>query len=78
MTNDLEVLLSRFRRHNPCAKSVTVRLESICIGGEMNCLTGIAGFFTTHELGARRTPNGLEISADDLARAVEIYDQLAE
>jgi hypothetical protein len=44
----------------------------------MNCLTGIAGFFTTHELGARRTPNGLEISAADLAKAVEIYDRLAE
>jgi hypothetical protein len=78
MTTDLEVLLSRFRRHNPCAKSVTIRLETICIGGEMNCLTGISGFFTTHELGVRRTPNGLEISAGDLARAVEIYDKLAE
>jgi hypothetical protein len=77
MTTDLEVLLSRFRRHNPCAKSVMIRLETICIGGEMNCLTGIAGFFTTHELGVRRTPQGLEMSADDLARAVEIYDQLA-
>jgi hypothetical protein len=44
----------------------------------MNCLTGIAGFFTTHDLQVRRTPNGLEISADDLARVVEIYDQLAE
>jgi hypothetical protein len=44
----------------------------------MNCLTGIAGFFTTHDLPVRRTPNGLEISADDLARVVEIYDQLAE
>jgi hypothetical protein len=78
MTTDLEVLLSRFRRHNPCAKSVVIRLETICIGGEMNCLTGIAGFFTTHDMGVRRTPNGLEISADDFARAVEIYDQLAE
>jgi hypothetical protein len=77
MTTDLEVLLSRFRRHNPCAKSVMIRLETICIGGEMNCLTGIAGFFTTHELGVRRTPQGLEMSADDLARAVEIDDQLA-
>jgi hypothetical protein len=78
MTNDLEVLLSRFRRHNPCAKSVTIRMETICIGAEMNCLSGIAGFFNTHELGMRRTPNGLEISTDDFARAVEIYDQLAE
>jgi hypothetical protein len=77
MTNDLEVLLSRFRRHNPCCKSVMIRLDTICIGGEMNCLTGIAGFFTTHDLGVRRTPNGLEISADDLVRAVDIYDQLA-
>ena len=42
----------------------------------MNCLAGIAGFFTTHELGVRRTPNGLEISTDDLVRAVDIYDQL--
>jgi hypothetical protein len=53
-------------------------METICIGAEMNCLTGIAGFFNTHELGVRRTPHGLEISADDLTRAVEIYDQLAE
>jgi hypothetical protein len=53
-----------------------IRLDTICIGGEMNCLAGIAGFFTTHELGVRRTPNGLEISTDDLVRAVDIYDQL--
>ena len=78
MTNDLEVLLSRFRRHNPCCKSVTIRMETICIGAEMNCLTGMAGFCNTHDLAVRRTPNGLEISADDLARAVEIYGQLAE
>ena len=78
MTNDLEVLLSRFRRHNPCAKSVMIRLDTICIGGEMNCLSGIAGFFNAHELRVRKTPNGLEIPAEDLARAVELYDQPAE
>ena len=77
MTNDLEVLLSRFRRYNPCCKSVTVRMETICIGAEMNCLSGIAGFFNTHELGVRRTPHGLEISVADLARSVEIYDRLS-
>jgi hypothetical protein len=78
MTNDLEVLLNRFRRHNPCCKSVTIRLETICIGAEMNCLTGIAGFFNTHELGMRRTPQGLEISTDVLTRAVAIYDEMAQ
>jgi hypothetical protein len=78
MTTDLETLLSQFRRHNPCAKSVMIRLETICIGGEMNCLSGIAGFFNAHDLSVRKTPNGLEISAEDLARAVEIYEQPAE
>jgi hypothetical protein len=53
-------------------------METICIGAEMNCLTGMAGFFNPHDLAVQRTPNGLEISADDLARAVEIYGQLAE
>jgi hypothetical protein len=78
MTNDLETLLSRFRRHNPCCKSVTIRMDTICIGAEMNCLSGIAGFFNAHDLGVRKTPNGLEISAEDLERAVEIYEQPAE
>jgi hypothetical protein len=78
MTNDLELLLNRFRRHNPCCKSVTIRLETICIGEEMNCLTGIAGFFNTHEMGMRRTPQGLEISTDVLTRAVAIYDEMAQ
>jgi hypothetical protein len=77
MSADLEELLSQFRRHNPCAKSVVVRLETIVIGGEMNCLSGIAGFFTAHDLLARRTPNGLEFSTDDLAKVVEIYAQTA-
>ena len=75
MTSDLDQLLSDFRRHNPCCKSVMVRLESICITGEMNCLTGIASFFNSHDLHARRTPNGMEFSVDDLARVVKIYDQ---
>jgi hypothetical protein len=78
MSTDLEELLSLFRRHNPCAKSVTVRMETIAIGAEMNCLSGIAGFFTTHDLMARRTPNGLEFSIEDLTKAVEIYAQAAD
>ncbi len=73
MSADLEDLLSQFRRHNPCAKSVTIRMETIAIGAEMNCLSGIAKFFTANDLLARRTPNGLEFSVDDLAKVVEIY-----
>jgi hypothetical protein len=78
MTADLEELLSLFRRHNPCCKSVMVKMETIVIGAEMNCLSGIAGFFTSHDLLARRTPNGLEFSVDDLSKVVEIYRQPAD
>lgn len=73
MSADIEEMLSLFRRHNPCCKSVMVRTEIVSIGAEMNCLGGIAGFFTAHDLLARRTPNGLEFSVDDLAKVVEIY-----
>jgi hypothetical protein len=78
MTVDLEVLLSAFRRHNPCCKSVTIRLETITITGEQNCLQKVSSFFTAHDMQPRRTPNGLELSAEDLVRAVEIYDQVGE
>jgi hypothetical protein len=77
MTADVEELLRQFRRHNPCCKSVMVRMDTIAIGGEMHCLSGIAGFFNSHDLMARRTPNGLEFSVDDLATAVEMYAQAA-
>ena len=73
--NSLEVLLSAFRRHNTCCKSVTTRHETICIAAEAGCLTKISSFFMTHEMQVRRTPNGLEFSVEDLARAVEIYEQ---
>jgi hypothetical protein len=75
MTNNLEVLLSAFRKKNPCCKSVTVRAETVCLTGEMNCLTSVASFFTAHDLLPRRTGNGLEFSIEDLARAVEIYEE---
>jgi hypothetical protein len=78
MTNNLEVLLSAFRKQNPCCKSVTIRLDTVCITGEMNCLSGIAGFFNAHDLQPRRTGNGMEFSIEDLARAVEIYEQPVE
>jgi hypothetical protein len=75
MPNNLEALLSAFRKQNPCCKSVTIRLETVCIAGEMNCLTALAGFCNAHDLHPRRTANGLELSVEDLARAVEIYEQ---
>lgn len=78
MTVDLGVLLSDFRRQNPCCKSVTIRLETITITGEQNCLQKVSSFFTSHDMQPRRTPNGLEFSAEDLVRAVEIYEQGSE
>ncbi len=72
---DLEELLNAFKRQHPCCKSATVRLETICIGGEPNCLQRVSTFLTSHDLQARRTPNGLELTAEDLVRAVEIYDR---
>ena len=72
---DIEELLNAFKRQHPCCKSATVRLETICIGGEPNCLQRVSTFLTSHELQARRTPNGLELSAEDLVRAVEIYER---
>ncbi|MGO8862128.1 MAG: hypothetical protein ACLQRH_15380 [Acidimicrobiales bacterium] len=75
MSVDLEELLNAFKRQHPCCKTVTVRLETICIGGEPNCLQRVSSFLTTHDMQARRTPNGLEFTAEDLARAVEIYDR---
>jgi hypothetical protein len=72
---DLEELLNAFKRQHPCCKSATVRLETICLGGEPNCLQRVSTFLTSHDLQARRTPNGLEFTAEDLARAVEIYDR---
>jgi len=68
-------MLSDFRRQNPCCKSVTIRLETICITGEQNCLQRVSSFFISHDMQPRRTPNGLEFSVEDLIRAVEIYDQ---
>jgi hypothetical protein len=76
MTVDLEKLLSDFRRQNPCCKSVTIKLETICITGEQNCLQRVSSFFISHDMQPRRTPSGLEFSTEDLIRAVEIYDQV--
>jgi hypothetical protein len=78
MTNNLEVLLSAFRKQNPCCKSVTIRAETVCLTGEMNCLTAVASFFNSHDLQPRRTGGGLEFSVEDLARVVEIYEQRVE
>ena len=78
MTVELEKLLIDFRRHNTCCKSVTIRLETICITGEQNCLQRIASFFVSHDMQPRRTPSGLEFSTEDLIRAVEIYDQVGQ
>jgi hypothetical protein len=78
MTVELEKLLSEFRRQNTCCKSVTIRLETICITGEQNCIQRISSFFTSHGMQPRRTPSGLEFSTEDLVRAVEIYDQVGE
>ena len=75
MATDLEALLNAFKRQHSCCKSVTVRSQNISISGEPNCLQRVSSFFTAHEMQARRTPNGLEFTVDDLARAVEIYDQ---
>jgi hypothetical protein len=75
VSDDLEGLLNSFKRQHPCCKSVTVRLETICIGGEPSCLQRISSFLTSHDMQARRTPNGLEFNAEDLTRAVEIYDR---
>jgi hypothetical protein len=54
---------------------VTIRLKTICITGEQNCLQRVSGFFSAHDLVPRRTPNRLEFSADDLRRAVEVYER---
>jgi hypothetical protein len=78
MTVDLEGLLSDFRRQNPCCKSVTIRMDTICITGEQNCLQKVSSFFTSHDMQSRRTPNGLEFSTEDLIRAVEIYALVGE
>jgi hypothetical protein len=57
---------------------VTIRLETICITGEQSCLQRITSFFISHGMHPRRTPNGLELSTEDLVRAVEIYDQVGQ
>jgi hypothetical protein len=75
MTTDLEGLLRAFRRHNPCCKSATVRLETVHLTGEPPCLTQIAGFFHAHDLPVRRTAAGLELSVSDLEAAVALYDE---
>ena len=78
MKVEIEKLLREFRRQNTCCKSVTIRLETICITGEQNCLQRISSFFISHGMQPRRTQAGLEFSTEDLMHAVEIYDQVGQ